>query len=67
MDLGRDVITKAIDCTEAERAFQPWWVTVQHYLVYSLVILGTQFFFFYFMKAIFFYYILLHNNSLSQV
>lgn len=40
MDLGRDVITQAIDCTEAERAFQPWWVTVQHYLVYSLVILG---------------------------
>jgi len=40
MDLGRDVITKAIDGTEAERAFQPWWVTVQHYLVYALVILG---------------------------
>ena len=56
MDLGRDVITKAITATDAERVFEPWsgkkyvktfftlffhrWVTVQHYLVYSLVILG---------------------------
>ncbi len=41
MDLGRDVLTRTlIGSTESEKVFTPWWVTIHHYLVYTLVILG---------------------------
>ena len=41
MDLGRDVLTRTlIGNTEAEKVFTPWWITIHHYLVYFLVVLG---------------------------
>ena len=41
MDIGRDVLTKSlIGNTCAEKVFTPWWITLQHYLVYFLVVLG---------------------------
>ena len=41
MDLGRDVLTRTlIGNTDAEKVFTTWWVTLHHYLVYFLVILG---------------------------
>ena len=44
MDLGRDVVTQAlIGNTEAEKVFTPWWISLQHYMVYFLVVLGKNF------------------------
>jgi hypothetical protein len=41
MDIGRDVLTRTlIGSTDSEKVFTPWWVTLHHYLVYTLVILG---------------------------
>jgi len=42
MDIGKDVLTRTLlGSTEAEKVFTPWWITVHHYLVYSMVILGN--------------------------
>ena len=42
MDIGKDVLTKTIiGTTDAEKVFTPWWITLHHYLVYTLVVLGT--------------------------
>ena len=41
MDIGKDVLTKTIiGTTDAEKVFTPWWITLHHYLVYTLVVLG---------------------------
>ena len=43
MDIGRDVLTRTLlGSTEAEKVFTPWWITVHHYLVYAIVILGKS-------------------------
>ena len=39
MDIGKDVLTKTIiGTTDAEKVFTPWWITLHHYLVYTLVV-----------------------------
>ena len=44
MDIGKDVLTKTIiGTTDAEKVFTPWWITLHHYLVYTLVVLGKTF------------------------
>ena len=44
MDIGKDVLTKTIiGTTDAEKVFTPWWITLHHYLVYTLVVLGKSF------------------------
>ena len=46
MDIGKDVLTKTIiGTTDAEKVFTPWWITLHHYLVYTLVVLGTFIFY----------------------
>ena len=41
MNIGPDVLTKTlIGNTSAEKVLTPWWITLQHYLVYFLVALG---------------------------
>ena len=43
MDIGRDVLTRTLlGSTEAEKVFTPWWITLHHYLVYTIVILGKN-------------------------
>ncbi len=43
MDIGRDVLTQTLlGSTEAEKVFTPWWITVHHYLVYTIVILVSE-------------------------
>ena len=43
MDIGKDVLTKTIiGTTDAEKVFTPWWITLHHYLVYTLVVLGMD-------------------------
>ena len=43
MDIGRDVLTQTLlGSTEAEKVFTPWWITVYHYLVYTIVILVSE-------------------------
>ena len=45
MDIGRDVLTRTlIGNTDAEKVFTPWWITLHHYLVYFLVVLGKVYF-----------------------
>ena len=45
MDIGKDVLTKTIiGTTDAEKVFTPWWITLHHYLVYTLVVLGIKIF-----------------------
>ncbi|XP_059089762.1 uncharacterized protein LOC131885667 isoform X3 [Tigriopus californicus] len=41
MDIGRDILTNTLlGSKDWEKVFSPWWITVHHYLVYSLVVLG---------------------------
>ena len=41
MNIGPDVLTKTLmGNTSAEKVLTPWWITLQHYLVYFLVALG---------------------------
>ena len=43
MDLGRDVLTRTLlGNTDSEKVFTPWWITLHHYFVYFLVVLGKQ-------------------------
>ena len=43
MDLGRDVLTRTLlGNTESEKVFTPWWITLHHYFVYFLVVLGKS-------------------------
>ena len=44
MDLGRDVLTKnLLGSNDSEKVFTPWWVTLHHYFIYFLVILGKKY------------------------
>ena len=44
MDLGRDVLTKnLLGSNESEKVFTPWWITLHHYFIYFLVILGKKY------------------------
>ena len=46
MDITRNVLTDIlIWSTESEKVFTPWWVTMHHYLIYTLVIFGKMLFF----------------------
>ena len=41
MNIGPDILTKTLmGNTSAEKVLTPWWITLQHYLVYFLVALG---------------------------
>ena len=45
MDITRNVLTDIlIGSTESEKVFTPWWVTMHHYLIYTLVIFGKMLF-----------------------
>ena len=38
--VGGALLDKFIGTSEAEKAFQPWWDTVEDFLVYGLIMLG---------------------------
>ena len=38
--VGGALLEKFIGTSEAEKAFQPWWDTVEDFLVYGLIMLG---------------------------
>ena len=40
--VGSALLDKFIGHSEAERAFQPWWDTMEDYLVYGLIMLGMK-------------------------
>lgn len=42
--VGGALLDKFIGTSEAEKAFQPWWDTVEDFLVYGLIMLGKLFF-----------------------
>ena len=42
--VGGALLDKFIGTSEAEKAFQPWWDTVEDFLVYGLIMLGNLFF-----------------------
>ena len=39
--VGGALLEKFIGTSEAEKAFQPWWDTVEDFLVYGLIMLGN--------------------------
>ena len=39
--IGSALLGKVLGHSEAERAFRPWWDTLEDYLIYSLVMLGV--------------------------
>ena len=39
--VGGALLDKFIGTSEAEKAFQPWWDTVEDFLVYGLIMLGN--------------------------
>ena len=41
--VGSALLDKFIGSTEAEKAFQPWWDTVEDFLVYGLILLGKSY------------------------
>ena len=40
--VGTALLDKFINCSDAERAFKPWWDTTQDFLVYGLIMLGMK-------------------------
>ena len=40
--VGGALLEKFIGTSEAEKAFQPWWDTVEDFLVYGLIMLGKK-------------------------
>ena len=40
--VGGALLDKFIGTSEAEKAFQPWWDTVEDFLVYGLIMLGKM-------------------------
>ena len=40
--VGTALLDKFIGTSEAEKAFQPWWDTVEDFLVYGLIMLGKM-------------------------
>ena len=41
--VGSALLDKFIGTSEAEKAFQPWWDTVEDFLVYGLILLGKSY------------------------
>ena len=40
--IGTDVMSRVIGHSEAERAFRPWWYTVEDYTIYALAMIGIE-------------------------
>ena len=40
--VGNALLNRFLGTSEAEKAFQPWWDTVEDFLVYGLVLLGKH-------------------------
>ena len=41
-DLSKDVFTKTLTLSKAEKAFKPWWNTLENYILYSIITIAIM-------------------------